>query len=523
MHLAVLNFFKLTVIYFSKENEPKDKLHIEGIDEEFTPDPTHRFGRYLEKVRVLFEVEVYDDLSIDLKSPNYYRKKVNGSSYLIVALDDISSVDTPSRKDLKNSLMKIFEWEKVDQADEDGIKQLKVLRNFLKFNFKLPDSIYTANPVRSGDNRIISLTSTPEDGQVTVSIEKNDKIATMKINGCKHYEFVVEKDNSHTAIYTSNIISLSVSDDSWETDADVALSDYQGRSKDKATDPYGPLDNKDLLESTGLKGFEDVDEISIVCAPNQGDIPGLAVELINHCERLKDRFAILQEDQAKAYSIGVVQVDRESKYAATYLPWLKIIDPLTKAEKLIPPGGHVAGIYARTDIERGVHKAPANEIVRGVTALQVQLTKEDQAILNPRGINIIRSFVGRGILVWGARTISKDPDWKYINVRRLFLYIEESIEESTQWLVFEPNSERLWSRVIVTLTPFLSRLRKEGALMGTTDEEAFFVHCDRSTMTQDDIDNGRLIVVIGAAPVKPAEFVIFRISQTKAGATIEEF
>jgi phage tail sheath protein FI len=189
---------------------------------------------------------------------------------------------------------------------------------------------------------------------------------------------------------------------------------------------------------------------------------------------------------------------------------------------LIPPGGHIAGVYARSDEARGVHKAPANEIVRGATALQFPLTKGEQDILNPIGVNVTRTFPGRGIRVWGARTTSSDPLWKYINVRRLFLFLEESIDEGTQPFVFEPNDEKLWDRVRQTITQFLTRVWRDGALMGTTPEQAFFVKVDRTTMTQDDIDNGRLIVLIGVAPVKPAEFVIFRIAQTRGGAEVTE-
>jgi len=169
-----------------------------------------------------------------------------------------------------------------------------------------------------------------------------------------------------------------------------------------------------------------------------------------------------------------------------------------------------------------VHKAPANEVVRGATSLQVKVTRGQQEILNPRGVNAIRSFPGRGILVWGARTVSKDTLWKYINVRRLFIFIERSIDEGSQWLVFEINNEKLWSRVKATITQFLTQVWRDGALMGTRPEEAFFVKCDRTTMTQNDIDNGRLIVIIGIAPVKPAEFVIFRIAQTRSGTEITE-
>ena len=176
----------------------------------------------------------------------------------------------------------------------------------------------------------------------------------------------------------------------------------------------------------------------------------------------------------------------------------------------------MAGIYARSDNERGVHKAPANEVVRGCTGLSTLYNTGEQDILNPMGVNLIRSFPGRGIRVWGARTISSNGLWKYLNVRRLFIYIEESIRVNTNWVVFEPNSETLWGRVTRTIESFLATCWRDGALAGTSPEQAFFVECGLTTMTQDDIDNGRLICQIGIAPVKPAEFVIFRITQKTA-------
>ena len=210
----------------------------------------------------------------------------------------------------------------------------------------------------------------------------------------------------------------------------------------------------------------------------------------------------------------------DTLYAAYYYPWIGIYDPSMNGERLIPPTGQVVGICARTDIERGVHKAPANEVVRGATRLEFAVPKALQDILNPRNVNCIRDFRsdGRGIRLWGARTMSSDAMWKYVNVRRLFIFIEESIDEGVQWAVFEPNADPLWAAVRQTIVDFLTRVWKSGALMGLTQDEAFFVKCDRTTMTQDDIDNGRLICYIGIAPVKPAEFVIFRISQKTAEA-----
>ena len=209
---------------------------------------------------------------------------------------------------------------------------------------------------------------------------------------------------------------------------------------------------------------------------------------------------------------------RTRKYAALYYPWIAISDPQTGARKEVPPGGHVLGVYARTDAERGVFKAPANEILRGVLELTADIDDGTQDVLNPRGINAIRKFPERGIRVWGARTLTSDALWKYVSVRRLFIFLERSIYEGTQWVVFEPNDDRLWARVIDTIRLFLRTQWRLGALFGRTEEEAFFITCDRTTMTQDDILNGRLICEIGIAPVRPAEFVIFRIFQNTAEA-----
>jgi phage tail sheath protein FI len=271
--------------------------------------------------------------------------------------------------------------------------------------------------------------------------------------------------------------------------------------------------------------------VSILAAPG---ITSQVVQnaLIEQCERLKDRFAILDPQPKsgnEAPDMNDIQAQRslyDSKYAAIYYPRIVVNDPLTTHDIPMAPSGHIAGIYARTDIERGVHKAPANETIRSITGLESKLNKEEQDILNPSpvNVNVLRDFrsSSRGYRVWGARVITSDPDWKYVNVRRLFIYIEESIDEGTQWVVFEPNDEPLWARVRRTVTGFLTNVWRDGALQGVTPEEAFFVKCDRTTMSQDDIDNGRLIILVGIAPVKPAEFVIFRIGQWVGGSSVTE-
>ncbi|MFS0726548.1 phage tail sheath family protein [Paenibacillus sp. 1P07SE] len=265
---------------------------------------------------------------------------------------------------------------------------------------------------------------------------------------------------------------------------------------------------------TGIQAFVDNDQVSIMAVPGVTD-PSVQLALVAHCEGLGSRFAILDIPREKT-KIQDVLTHRElfdSSYAALYNPWLQVYDPLEKRNIFVPPAGSVAGVYARSDSTRGIEKAPANEVIRGVTGLDVQYNRGEQDVLNPKGVNLIRSFSGQGIRIWGARTTSSNTLWKYINIRRLFIFVEESIKAGTNWVVFEPNDERLWARVHRTIDAFLTRVWRGGALMGSSPSEAFYIDISRNTMTQDDIDNGRLICIIGIAPVKPAEFVVFRITQ----------
>jgi phage tail sheath protein FI len=271
---------------------------------------------------------------------------------------------------------------------------------------------------------------------------------------------------------------------------------------------------------TGIQALEDITNISICIAPGMWS-ETIQSTLINHCERLVYRFAIL--DPPDGLTIDQIIAFREpldTKFAALYYPWVEVLDPLQVRNVNLAPSGHMAGIFAQTDNDRGVWKAPANVEIGLITKIAQDVNKREQGVLNPIGINALRFFPERGNRVWGARTLSSLSSWKYINVKRLFIYVEASIDVGTQWVVFEPNDEPLWARVRQTITDFLETTWRSGALQGTTAAQAFFVKCDRTTMTQDDIDNGRLICVIGIAPVKPAEFVIFRIQQfTQATAT----
>ncbi|MFB0633282.1 phage tail sheath family protein [Streptomyces sp. AB3(2024)] len=288
----------------------------------------------------------------------------------------------------------------------------------------------------------------------------------------------------------------------------------------------------DSADRTGFGGLEAVDEISMVAVPDlmaayqRGAIDLEAVKavqlgLIAHCELMGDRVAII--DPPPGMNARDIRVWRQetanydSKYAALYYPWIKSFDPATGQSRLVPPSGHVAGIWARNDSERGVHKAPANEVVRGAVDLELQITRGEQDLLNPIGVNCIRAFPGRGIRIWGARTLSSDPAWRYLNIRRYFNYLEESILIGTQWVVFEPNDHNLWARIRRNVSAFLVNEWRGGALFGQSPEQAYYVKCDEETNPAESVDLGRVICEIGIAPVKPAEFVIFRLAQFSSG------
>jgi uncharacterized protein len=290
-------------------------------------------------------------------------------------------------------------------------------------------------------------------------------------------------------------------------------------------------------DRTGFGGLEAVDEVTMLCVPDlmaahqRGalsieDVKAVQLAMIAHCELMADRVAILDTppglnaQEVKEWRMDVTGYD--SKYAAMYWPWIKVADPVAGKQVFVPPSGHMAGVWARNDSSRGVHKAPANEVVRGAVTLELNITKGEHDVLNPIAVNVIRSFRGQGIRVWGARTLSSDPEWRYLNVRRLFNYVEKSILQGTNWVVFEPNDPKLWDSVNRTVTMFLRRVWRDGALFGRQPAQAFFVKCDEENNPPENRDAGILTVEIGIAPVKPAEFVVFRISQFAEGAGLEE-
>jgi phage tail sheath protein FI len=291
----------------------------------------------------------------------------------------------------------------------------------------------------------------------------------------------------------------------------------------------------DVADRTGFSGLEAVDQVTMIAVPDLmsayqsgaidlDGVQGVQTKMIEHCELMGDRIAIL--DPPPGLSPQQVAEWRQektgydSKYAALYYPWFSVLDPLTGTNRAVPPSGHIAGVWARNDDSRGVHKAPANEVIRGATRPETQLTKGEHDLLNPIGVNCIRAFPGRGIRVWGARTLSSDAEWRYLNVRRLFNYLEESIMDGTQWVVFEPNDDALWARIRRTISAFLVNEWRKGALFGLTPDEAFYVKCDRETNPAEGIDAGQVVCEIGVAPVKPAEFVIFRLAQFSGGTSL---
>ncbi len=290
----------------------------------------------------------------------------------------------------------------------------------------------------------------------------------------------------------------------------------------------------DSADRTGFAGLETIDTVTMVCVPDlmaayqagaldADQVKAVQLGMIAHCELMGDRMAIIDPPPSlspqQVHHWRVEEAGYDSKYAAMYWPWVKSFDPASGQNIAVPPSGHLAGIWARSDATRGVHKAPANEVIRGAVDIETRITKGEHDLLNPVGVNCIRAFPGRGIRVWGARTLSSDPAWRYVNVRRLFNYVEASILGGTQWVVFEPNDSELWGRMIRTINGFLYRVWADGALFGENAQQAFYVKCDNETNPSEAIEAGQVVCEIGIAPVKPAEFVVFRLAQLPTGTS----
>ncbi len=390
--------------------------------------------------------------------------------------------------------------------------------------FGAPDSLtelFKQNPSSLAQARTLPIVvlaggNVKAGANVLDAIVDNGTRTNTNLNLRQRLSDFASRDPTTAALATDTARSIELQLTGGNDGARPAAGDYAGNVDD------------DTNDKSGLMAFEDLEDISIVAAPGStygytasADAAKQANATINaliaHAQRMRYRIAVL--DSGNDQSIAEVRDLRaklDSSYAALYYPWVRVLDPVTNTELNLPPSGFVAGIYARNDVNRAVYKAPANEVVNLAIGFEKLLNRAQQEVLNPEGINCFRFFEGRGFRLWGARTISSDPEWKYVNLRRYFAYLERSIDKGTQWAVFEPNGEQLWGNVRRTIEDFLLNEWQMGALLGDKPEKAYFVRCDRSTMTQNDLDNGRLVCLVGVAPLRPAEFVIFRIGQWTA-------
>lgn len=390
-----------------------------------------------------------------------------------------------------------------------------------------------SKPLESGATNVVGFLGVAEKGPVNEPILVTNWTAYTKIFGGFHtqgwlgHAVYMFFQNGGTKAYINNLAAVTPPKKAKSSASTVASTTEEGEvaavveDKSSSSTKISNPDNITTLimgkddgpgKRTGLYLFDEITDISIVAAPGVSE-PAAWDAILSHCERNKYRVAILDPPEEVPKGIDTIPMPRDSMYGTYYFPYVQMYDTELETEIFAPPSGGVAGVWGRVDDTRGVHKAPANEIFRSATGLRYKLTDAEQELLNPKGINCIREFVGRGIRVWGARTFSSDPEWKYINVRRLFCMMERTIQHGTNWAVFEPNTRQLWKKIERTITAFLLRLWRDGALFGDTPEEAFYIRCDDELNPPESIDAGYVIIEIGVAPAKPAEFVVFRISQ----------
>jgi phage tail sheath protein FI len=390
-------------------------------------------------------------------------------------------------------------------------------------------------PAKSKGNsfKVIANVPGPDGNNLTVTIkEGEEETFTMSVGGETKSGLTLKKGDGYIGDATFQVVQIANVGTASATPTEGTFTLSGGGVQPlTAANFIG-----DPAERTGLGGLEALDNIRLVVCPDvmtgyDGSpeaaerIKIVQEAMISHCEKMKYRFAVLDTPpglNAQQAMEWRNYVNFDSSYAALYYPWIEVADLSGSGSttKFIPPSGHMGGIYNRTDTDRGVHKAPANEVVLGAINLEINLSRGEQDVLNPIGVNCIRAFPGRGIRVWGGRTLSSDGAWRYINVRRLFIMVEASMDMGLQWVVFEPNDSTLWAKVRRDVTSFLRVVWRGGALFGTTPEQAFYVKCDEELNPREIRDLGQLIIEVGLAPVKPAEFVIFRITQW-AGADAE--
>lgn len=389
-----------------------------------------------------------------------------------------------------------------------------------------------SKPIEMGATNIVGFLGIAEKGpvneptMVTNWTQYNKLFGGLHANGWLAHGVYQFFQNGGSKCYINNLAEAKVKEkkaDDKKAD-DKKSADALPEAPVKTPVIQNPLDITKLIigkdegvgKKTGLCAFEPITDISLVCAPGVYE-PAAQDAILSHCEKMRFRVAVLDAPETLEKGIDTMPIPRDSTMGAYYFPWVKMYDPVLDADVFAPPSGGVAGIYGRVDSTRGVHKAPANEILRGAIGVKYNLTDAEQELLNPRGINCIREFSGRGIRVWGARTFSSNPEWRYINVRRLFCMVEQAIQAGTNWVVFEPNTRSLWKQITRNLTAFCLRIWKDGALFGDTPEEAFYVRCDDELNPPESIDAGYVVCEVGIAPAKPAEFVVFRISQKSLG------
>jgi phage tail sheath protein FI len=396
----------------------------------------------------------------------------------------------------------------VPTVDGQGLPTYSAPLNLGEFGF---------DPRSAGGGVTAALTAAPADRQQALTVP-------LSVDGA-----AAPTNNSATqiarALFGDTILATATTGATTGNQVVVVLG---GGSDGKV--PTMPAYQGTELPERGIDGLKTLEDVSIVAAPgaSSGWVPGgddalaqaVAGAVATHCELMVYRVAALDTPRRKTTGQALdFRNLRSSTHAALYYPWLVTSHPVDGSRVTVPPAAYLAGIWARTDASRGVIKSPANEVVRSALDLEIRLNKAQQGLLNPEGVDCLRYFPGAGFLVWGARTISDDPAWKYLSIRRYFNYVEKSIDQGTQWCVFEINGPELWQAVTTTIEGFLLNEWKSGALLGSKPEEGYFVRCDASTMTQNDLDNGRLVCQIGIAAAKPAEFVIFRVSQWTASAT----
>lgn len=397
-----------------------------------------------------------------------------------------------------------------------------------------------SKPIEAGATNIVGFLGIAEKGPVNQAVLVTNWTQYSKIFGGMHeggwlghgvYQFF---QNGGTKCYINNLAEPKAKK------ADVAKDDKASKDGNKAAgkdekstavvteEKSYEVKNPDNIakliigkdegigKKSGLYLFDEIQDISIVAAPGVTD-PAAQDAILTHCERNRFRVAVLDSPETLDGGIDTMPVPRDSTMGAYYFPWVEMYDSVADKNLFAPPSGGICGIYGRVDGTRGVHKAPANELFKTALGLKYNLTDAEQELLNPKGVNCIRNFPGRGIRVWGARTISSNPEWRYVNVRRLFCMVEQALQNGTNWVVFEPNTRDLWKKITRNITAFLLNVWKSGALFGNSPEEAFYVRCDDELNPPESVDAGYVVIELGLAPAKPAEFVVFRVSQKTLG------